>query len=226
MARRRLRRLQLRLDADRPFPAGRVEFFDHTPQPDPATSAVEMGMPLPCDRRARADGLRALAGVAQRRSPTGASRRRRIRSSARPSSWWCWSATHSLLEYPLWYAYFLLPDGVRVRPLPRSGRPRATGRRSPPPRRSAASPVRWSSRRCSLILGGTLAVYDYMRVVIIFAPAGQRRVRSSKRIAAGRRSSVLFGHHADYAAATVAEHPGPGDGGVPSGRPTTCSTRA
>ena len=57
-----------------------------------------------------------------------------------------------------------------------------------------------------LILGGTLAVYDYMRVVVIFAPpAGAGPLE--QRIADGRRS-ILFAHHADYAAATVAEHPG------------------
>jgi hypothetical protein len=57
-----------------------------------------------------------------------------------------------------------------------------------------------------LMLGGTLAVYDYMRVVVIFAPpvgAGPLE----ERIAAGRKS-VLFGHHADYAMATIAAHPG------------------
>src|SRR3954452_5896099 len=45
-----------------------------------------------------------------------------------------------------------------------------------------------------------------MRVVVIFAPpvgAGPLE----QRIADGRKS-ILFGHHADYAAATVAEHPG------------------
>ena len=57
-----------------------------------------------------------------------------------------------------------------------------------------------------LILGATLALYDYMRVVIIFAPPANA-APLDKRIANGRRS-ILFAHHADYAAATVAEHPG------------------
>ena len=57
-----------------------------------------------------------------------------------------------------------------------------------------------------LILGATLALYDYMRVVIIFAPPADA-APLDKRIADGRRS-ILFAHHADYAAATVAEHPG------------------
>ena len=74
-----------------------------------------------------------------------------------------------------------------------------------------------------LILGGTLALYDYMRVVVIFAPpvgAGPLE----QRIADGRKS-VLFAHHADYAAATVAEHPGKVMRRS-SARRTTCSTRA
>ena len=57
-----------------------------------------------------------------------------------------------------------------------------------------------------VILGGTLAVYDYLRVVVIFAP-GADAAPLDRRIADGRKS-VLFGHHADYAAATIAEHPG------------------
>jgi hypothetical protein len=57
-----------------------------------------------------------------------------------------------------------------------------------------------------LILATTLALYDYMRVVVIFVPPA-RAAPLDKRIAAGRHS-VLFAHHADYAAATVVEHPG------------------
>jgi hypothetical protein len=57
-----------------------------------------------------------------------------------------------------------------------------------------------------LILGGTFALYDYMRVVVIFAPPADAGPLE-QRIAEGK-NSVLFGHHADYADATVAEHPG------------------
>jgi hypothetical protein len=45
-----------------------------------------------------------------------------------------------------------------------------------------------------------------MRVVVIFAPPADAGPLE-RRIALGRQS-VLFGHHADYAAATIAEHPG------------------
>ncbi len=114
-------------------------------------------------------------------------------------------AVHSMLEYPLWYSYFLLPAAFAFglcleRPVASEAASRAgdDGR---------ANPTRpYVIAAMFLILGGTLAVYDYMRVVVIFAPpAGAGSLE--QRIADGRKS-ILFGHHADYAAATVAEHPG------------------
>ena len=57
-----------------------------------------------------------------------------------------------------------------------------------------------------LILGGSLAIYDYMRVVVIFAPPANAG-SLEQRIAEGKKS-VLFAHHADYADATVAKHAG------------------
>jgi hypothetical protein len=56
-----------------------------------------------------------------------------------------------------------------------------------------------------LALGGVFALYDYMRVVVIFAPSAGA-VPLADRIADGRQS-VFFSHHAAYAAATTAEHP-------------------
>ncbi len=114
-------------------------------------------------------------------------------------------AVHSMLEYPLWYAYFLLPAafafGLCVeRPVASDVAARAgdgdLGNVTRP----------YVIAAMFLILGGTLAVYDYMRVVVIFAPpAGAGPLE--QRIADGKKS-ILFGHHADYASATVAEHPG------------------
>jgi O-antigen ligase len=110
---------------------------------------------------------------------------------------------HSMLEYPLWYAYFLLPAAFAFglcleRPDP------AEIERAAMPEANVTRPFVLASML--LILCGTLAVYDYMRVVVIFAPRANA-APLDKRIADGRRS-VLFSHHADYAAATVAEHPG------------------
>ena len=110
---------------------------------------------------------------------------------------------HSLLEYPLWYAYFLLPAafafGLCLE------RPDARDRQlASADRGELTRPFVLASM--ALVLGGTLALYDYMRIVLIFAPP-EKAESLEKRIADGRRS-VLFAHHADYAAATVAEHPG------------------
>ena len=48
--------------------------------------------------------------------------------------------------------------------------------------------------------GGVLAALDYQRAVVIYAP-GDGAVSLAERVADGQRS-LLFGHHADYAAAT------------------------
>ncbi|MDP0880904.1 Wzy polymerase domain-containing protein, partial [Klebsiella variicola] len=67
---------------------------------------------------------------------------------------------HSLLEYPLWYAYFLLPTcfalglglpaGAEVRP---------------------AGPGPWPWLGALLIAGSAFAVWDYQRIVVIYAPS-------------------------------------------------------
>ncbi len=110
---------------------------------------------------------------------------------------------HSMLEYPLWYAYFLLPTAFAFglcleRPDP------VEIERAQRVEPNVTRPLVLASML--LILGGTLAVYDYMRVVIIFEPPA-KAASLEVRIADGRHS-ILFSHHADYAAATVAEHPG------------------
>jgi O-antigen ligase len=110
---------------------------------------------------------------------------------------------HSLLEYPLWYSYFLLPAAFAFglcleRPSP------GAAPVEPDERGDLTRP--WVLASMALCLAGMLALYDYMRVVIIFAPPAGA-VSLDKRIADGRRS-ILFAHHADYAAATVVDHPG------------------
>ena len=109
------------------------------------------------------------------------------------------AGVHSMLEYPLWYAYFLLPTafafGLALE------RPAAEAPRDPVVGSAVTRPFVLAAM--ALMLGGTLALYDYMRVVVIFAPpAGAASLED--RIAAGRRS-ILFAHHADYAEATADE---------------------
>lgn len=112
---------------------------------------------------------------------------------------------HSLLEYPLWYAYFLLPAawalGVFIGSAPPSAEPAARRAGSGRP----ATVQRWSAlllraAGASMAVGAAYAAWDHRRVEVIFAPptgAGPLE----ERIAEGRKS-LLFGHHADYAAVT------------------------
>jgi hypothetical protein len=113
---------------------------------------------------------------------------------------------HSLLEYPLWYSYFLFPAtfafGVCL------------GRRSDAPATEHPDDVRdpavrvtrpWLLAAMVMPLVAAVALWDYSRVVVIFAPPADAGPLED-RIAAGRHS-WFFAPHADYAAATTAEHP-------------------
>ncbi len=107
---------------------------------------------------------------------------------------------HSMVEYPLWYAYFLLPAafafGLCLE------RPDATARAGGAATgRQTAGPFAYAS--IALVLAGVFAFYDYRKVAAISA-ASDRPIE--QRIAAARRS-VLFAHHADYAAAMAAARP-------------------
>ena len=110
---------------------------------------------------------------------------------------------HSLVEYPLWYAYFLLPAalawGFAL------GTPAADAWLDPPA--GQLGPARrvkpaWLGAGAGLLVsaGGVLAALDYQRAVVIYAP-GDGAASLAERVADGQRS-LLFAHHADYAAAT------------------------
>lgn len=170
-----------------PFPGRPVAFFDHTHNL-PLQLAVELGLPL----AALVLVLLAVAlwRVWQRGGDAGDEAAVGVRSAAMML---LLIALHSQLEYPLWYAYFLLPTawllGYGL------GRPAAEPA-------APAVPV-WALFGGGLLLAvaGVLAVADYMSVVRLFAPP-RDGVPLSRRIAAGERS-WLFAHHAGYASATV-----------------------
>jgi hypothetical protein len=184
-----------------PFPGRPTEFFDHTHNLV-LNLAVEMGLPLALVvigllvyALVRALGNAIADGRSEADGPP-------VQRAAFVIVFLV--AVHSMLEYPLWYAYFLFPTAfafglcLERRLAPEAAALTAT----PQPRVTRPYVV----AAMLLALGGTLAVYDYMRVVVIFAPPADAGPLE-QRIADGRRS-VLFGHHADYALATVAEHPG------------------
>lgn len=121
-------------------------------------------------------------------------------------------ALHSQFEYPLWYAYFLLPTAfmlglclgaVRTNPASTAIVADTAASSPPPPRRGSPLLV---AAGLLMAASGAFVIYDYMKVAAIFTPAADGKPLA-QRIAEGQRS-VFFSHHADYAAITTAEHPG------------------
>jgi hypothetical protein len=116
---------------------------------------------------------------------------------------------HSLLEYPLWYVYFLLPAAVLAGWLtgltPLSPASPADASRS----RFAEvwRPV-WGMTGAVALSGAVWSTVEYASVAVIFEPelSWGEPAPLAERIAQGQRS-VLWGHHADYAAVTMAPKP-------------------
>jgi len=176
-----------------PFPQRPVAFFDHTHNL-PLQLAAELGVPLALAVLA----LLALAlWQAWRRSlavagDTGAALRAAFVMVLL-------MALHSQLEYPLWYAHFLLPTALVW------GLCLGAAAEAPGPRSGAGWP-RWPvAAGVAMAVAALVVVVDFYRVVVIFSPP-TAAAPLEERIAAGQRS-WFFAHHADYAAATTAERP-------------------
>ena len=173
-----------------PFPHRPVAFFDHTHNL-PLQLAVELGLPLAAlvmglllwalCRAARKAWLAAGdIGTAQRSAMLMV----------------LMIGLHSLLEYPLWYSYFLLPAAWAFGFALQGDEARSTSPDRPAP--APAPALAWAG--LAVMIGTALSVLDYQRVTLIFsAEPGVGPLE--QRIAAGQRS-VLFAHHADYAAVT------------------------
>lgn len=175
-----------------PFPTRPIAFFDHTHNL-PAQLAVELGLPW-------AGAVLLLLGWALWKAWLGSTVRQAggqapLRRAALMLV--LTIALHSLLEYPLWYAYFLLPACFALGlALPAKNDGEGT--------HTSGLPARVLGGL--LIAGSVFAVWDYQRIVAIYVPGEDARPLG-ERIAAGQRSP-LFSHHADYAAATSLA-PGP-----------------
>ena len=205
-----------------PFPDRPVAFFDHAHN-IALQFAVELGLPLATAvlalmsyalwqawRNARDAGRAPSMPLSRLRS---GNRERRLDSSGTMQRaafvMVLMAGMHSLLEYPLWYAYFLLPVAFFFGLcLERPGQETVTADAATDAAGDASGGMNLAFVVAGivLVLGGALALADYRRVVVIFEPPADA-APLDKRIAAGRRS-IFFAHHADYAAATVAEHPG------------------
>lgn len=175
-----------------PFPGRPVAFFDHTHNL-PLQLAVELGLPL-------AALISALLLWALWQGATRAWRVEGEGSAATRAAFMMvlMIGVHSLLEYPLWYAYFLLPTawawGLALREPDDAGLPPAV----------PASPW-WLVAGMAVLLGSASALWDYNKAVAIFT-AGDGSLSLPQRIERGR-GSLLFAHHADYAAVTTSEPP-------------------
>ncbi|MCR5884740.1 Wzy polymerase domain-containing protein [Rhizobacter sp. J219] len=181
-----------------PFPNRPVAFFDHTHNL-PLNLLVELGIPL---------GTLALALLAWSLWKAFVA----CRITPQPHSTMVRTAfvmvlmmvVHSMLEYPLWYAYFLLPTAFALGICLGHSTPQDAAVEAAP-----ASPrLRQALVVASLLLvaGTVFSVFDYLKVTKIFAVDDDDTTPLSYRIAQGQKS-VFFAHHADYAAATVATHP-------------------
>ncbi len=116
-------------------------------------------------------------------------------------------ALHSQLEYPLWYAYFLLPTAwvlgfglAKAASLPAAARSKQPSLARRP--RRAAPVLVLAGLACAL--GAVGAVADYTRVAAVFDADSPLPLQ--ERLARGQRS-WLFAHHANYAVATVSREP-------------------
>ncbi|MCI4430639.1 MAG: O-antigen ligase C-terminal domain-containing protein [Burkholderiales bacterium] len=181
------------------FPGRPVAFFDHTHNL-PLQFAVELGLPLAC-------GLLALLSWALWRGarnclqPLGADQAASPQRAAFVMV--LLVLTHSMLEYPLWYAYFLLPAAFALGMC--LGKPAAPATLVAAPARASRQALSFRVGSILLVLGAAYSIYDYLGVVVIFAP-GDNAPPLAERIAAGQRS-VFFSHHAEYAAATTSQDP-------------------
>ena len=189
-----------------PFPGRSTAFFDHSHNL-PLQLAVEFGLPVAL----LVLGLLAASLWAGRRALTAADDARAV--SARTALFMlAIVAVHSLLEYPLWYAYFLLPTAAMWGWYAGLAREAAEAP-SPPPSPADAGEGGTAAPRL-IALCGVLAVaasayafFDFWRVATIFEPQIPGAAAPlAERIERGRRG-LLFGQHADYARVTMAERP-------------------
>ena len=183
-----------------PLPQRPVAFFDHTHNL-PLQLAVELGLPL-------ASGVMALLLWALWRglraawaTPGGLGTAQRCAMVMV-----LMIGLHSLLEYPLWYSYFLLPAawawGFALQADGGARRAASASAAAAPVAAPAAGRSRLLVAAAAVVLAGAVfSVADYLRVAAIFSNT-LSTASLAQRVASGQRS-VFFAHHADYAAVTA-----------------------
>jgi O-antigen ligase len=200
-----------------PFPNRHTAFFDHTHNL-PLQLAVELGLPLAmliCSLLLWALWKAWHRSLAAEPTASAAGRCAVMMIVL--------IGLHSLLEYPLWYAYFLLPTAFvwgfalglplaaahpSVSPPTTIGISTAASAAAHPAGLSGKLWRDWPLAAAGVLCmaGAVLSVFDYLRVADIFA-ARSGAAPLEQRIEAGKHST-FFAHHAHYAAATVSDTPG------------------
>jgi O-antigen ligase len=178
-----------------PFPGRPVAFFDHTHNL-PLNLLVELGLPLGTLVLLLLAWSLWKAFTACWRAP--AAQLTMIRTAFVMV---IMMVVHSMLEYPLWYVYFLLPTAFAFGVCLAHAAPVEAAPASTSPRRVQGVLLGAS---LLMVVGALLSVVDYMRVAAIFS--SDEDVPLSQRIATGQKS-WFFAHHADYAEATVVPRP-------------------
>ncbi len=170
-----------------PFPDRPIAFFDHTHN-IVMQLAVELGLPLSLSILGLLSFSLWRAFALSRKASGGDAVARRCAFMLV-----LMIGLHSLLEYPLWYAYFLLPSafafGLAL------GAPGEDARIAP-----QTSDSSWAWIGGLMLASSAYAAWDYLRVVDIYAPSAKSQALT-QRIAIGQ-ATALFSTQADYAAAT------------------------
>ncbi|MCK6427098.1 MAG: Wzy polymerase domain-containing protein [Burkholderiaceae bacterium] len=191
-----------------PFPDRPVAFFDHS-HSLPLQLAAEYGLPI-AGAVLAALGL----GLGSARRGLTAARDERAHSARVLGFMLLLIGVHSLLEYPLWYTYFLLPTAVMAGSFAGLADEAQAGQLASGGG-AAASGRGWGAGLLAGALAGLLAVagtawstWQYWQVAVIFEPqlSFGEPLPLEERIARGQRS-LLWGHHADYARVTMATEP-------------------
>jgi O-antigen ligase len=177
-----------------PFPQRPVAFFDHTHNLI-LQLVVELGVPLATLVILSLCYALLRGFVAAWRAPPAS--RGMVRAALVMV---VMVAVHSEFEYPLWYAYFLLPTAFLFGLC--AGADRGAGDEAAPARPMVRRAVQAAA--ALMLVGGVAAVADYHRVAAVFQ--ADEGLPLAERIERGKRS-WFFAHHAHYAAATIAERP-------------------
>ncbi|NUZ04455.1 PglL family O-oligosaccharyltransferase [Piscinibacter koreensis] len=182
------------------FPGRSGAFFDHTHNLL-LNLLVELGVPL---------GTMTIAALAYAfagslRNAIGSKQQGEFEAAELPVrraafAMLCVVLVHSMLEYPLWYPYLLLPSVFLFGLCAEERDPGLAGHRSG----SSWARRVWLVAPLLLALGTLLTVFDFSKVAAIASE--EETTPLEQRIARAQRS-VLFSHRADYFAATTGDDP-------------------